>query len=98
MKSFEEETYTRIRAKIRSWDTQQYPDIYALSFLYSTGFCEDIEGNEICIGYGLSVTFNTVSHYLAQIEQASEAQEAKWNYAFWLHKDAAEMPQVHECG
>jgi hypothetical protein len=98
MKSFEEETYARIVAKIRSWDTQQYPDIYALSFLYSTGFCENIEGNEVCIGNGLSVTFNTVSYYLSQIEQASDAEEAKWNYAFWLQNDLATMPQVHEFG
>lgn len=96
--SFEEQLYTRIVAKIRAWDAQEYPDIYALSFLYSTGFCEDREGNEVCIGDGLAVTFNTTSHYLAQIEQASDAQEAKWNYAFWLQKDAAEMPQLHELG
>jgi hypothetical protein len=98
MKSFEEETYTRIVAKIRSWDAQQYPEIYALSFLYGTSFCEDREGNEVCIGNYLSVTFNTTSHYLSQIEQASDAEEAKWNHAFWLQKDPAEMPQVHEFG
>ena len=95
MKTFDEETYTRIVAKIRSWDTQQYPDIYALSFLYSTGFCQDIEGNDICVEDGLSVTFNTTSHYLSQIGQASDALEAKWNYAFWLQKDQADMPQFH---
>lgn len=98
MKSFDEEAYTRIVAKIRSWDTQQYPDIYALSFLYSTSFCEDMEGNDICVEDGLSVTFNTLSHYLSQIDQASDAQEAKWNYAFWRQKDLAEMPQFHEYG
>ena len=98
MKSFEEETYTRIVTNIRSWDAQQYPDIYALSFLYETGFCQDVEGNDICVEDGLSVTFNTISHYLSQIEQASDAQEAKWNYAFWRQRDPVEMPQFHEYG
>ncbi|WP_395141135.1 hypothetical protein [Armatimonas sp.] len=91
--TFEDRIYERVVNQIHSWDTKQYPDIYALSFLYSTGFAEDIEGNDICIEAGLSVSFNTLSHYQSQIEKASSAQEAKWNFAFWLQKPVIEMPQ-----
>jgi len=64
----------KIKKAIISWDKS---DIYAVSL-----YVCDIQDNPceptVTLGY------NTETHFRSQIDDASDEQEAKWNYAFWL--------------
>lgn len=65
---------SEIKKCISSWDKS---DIYAISL-----FFYDLDDNPcqptVTLGY------NTNSQWSAEIKYASDEQEAKWNYAFWL--------------
>lgn len=62
-----------IKNSIREWDKN---DIYAVSlFVYDDN--DDPREPTVTLGY------NTVENYKEEIENASDEQEAKWNYAFW---------------
>lgn len=67
----------QIKGKIETWDKS---DIYAISlFVYDMNDnpCEPV----VTLGY------NTLGHFQQEIPNASGAQEAKWNYAFWLQNE-----------
>ncbi len=65
---------SEIKRCIISWDKS---DIYAISlFVYD-------EGDNPCHPM-FTLGYNTNHHFENEISNASNEQEAKWNYAFWL--------------
>ena len=77
--SFIANTYNRIRESIINIDVNRFPDIYAISF-YKDNLDDDPRCPTLTIG------FNTVSQQNAAAV-ASDAAEARWNYAFWLQNE-----------
>jgi hypothetical protein len=96
MHPFEQLIYSRFADSIRSWDTQRHPDIYAVSVLIKHGWTSDEAGNDVALEGFLSLSFNTLSHFRSQIDNASDAAEAKWNFAFWLQEFTATVPRLHD--
>jgi hypothetical protein len=96
MHPFERLVYDRFADSIGAWDTLRHPDIYAVSFLYETGWTSDAEGDEVMLQGLVSLSYNTLSRYEEQIAQARDAAEAKWNFAFWLQEVAAQVPRFLE--
>jgi hypothetical protein len=80
MNDFEEFFYSEITAALANIDTSVIPDIYALSF-----FIFDVDDDPrhpiLQLGY------NTLTHLKERTPSASDADEAKWNYAFWLQNE-----------
>lgn len=67
----------QIKEKIASWDKS---DIYAVSLWVNDmndNPCEPV----VVLGY------NTSEQFQNEIPNAYDAQEAKWNYAFWLQNE-----------
>ena len=67
----------QIKERIATWDKS---DIYAVSlYVYDMNDnpCEPV----VTLGY------NTVEQFQKEIPNASDEQEAKWNYAFWLQNE-----------
>ena len=67
----------QIKEKMATWDKS---DIYAVSlYVYDMNDnpCEPV----VTLGY------NTVEQFQKEIPTASDEQEAKWNYAFWLQNE-----------
>lgn len=81
---FVSKSYDQVKEAIRGIPDQERGDIYALSFWYQ---CEDddVRYPMIVVGY------NTHSNWEANIRSASSKEEAKWNFAFWLQNELAEM-------
>lgn len=86
MSKYEDYAYKRAREGILAIEDKTAADIYALSFYYS--FDDDDPRKAI-----LSVGYNTNARWRActpapgqQLRWpiASDSDEAKWNYAFWL--------------
>lgn len=92
MHAFQKLIYDRFSESITAWDTVSCPDIYAISLLYGTGWSSDAAGQEVAVQAQVSLSFNTLTHYEAQIVMASSAEEAKWNFAFWLQNITATVP------
>lgn len=67
---------TDIRKAIDKIDEKRAADIYALSFLIDC-LDDDLRRISVILGY------NTIKHYKESIPDASDKDEAKWNYAFW---------------
>ncbi len=63
-----------LKNKISEWDCS---DIYAIS-LYVQSECDNPFDTTVTLG------FNTETNYTDSIPSAWDAQEARWNYAFWL--------------
>ena len=63
-----------IKESIKKWDKS---DIYAIS-LFVYNFNDNPCEPTVTLGY------NTNKKYISEIKNASNEQEAKWNYAFWL--------------
>lgn len=64
--------YEDLKPVIEGWEDD---DIYAISF-FVYDLDDDPDMPTVTIGY------NTLSHWEASIEKASDEAEAKWNYAF----------------
>lgn len=80
MNDFEQFSYREISAALASIDTSTITDIYALSF-----FIHDKEDDP---RYPvLQLGYNTLAHLAACTSSASSAEEAKWNFAFWLQNE-----------
>ena len=80
MNDFEKFSYRRISAALVNIDNSAIPDIYALSFfIYDKG--DDPRYPVLQLGY------NTLSHLKECTPSASSAEEAKWNFAFWLQNE-----------
>ena len=67
----------QIKERMATWDKS---DIYAVSlYVYDMNDnpCEPV----VTLGY------NTIEQFQREIPNASDEQEAKWNYAFWLQNE-----------
>lgn len=94
MHPFEQLIYDRFAQSIAAWDTKRHPDINAISILCdSTGFGEDEAGREYILQGQVRLSYNTLFHYQAQIEEAESAMEALWNFAYWPEETTAAVPQ-----
>ncbi len=71
----------QLRQAIAAIPAELRGDIYALSLWF---YCEDDDQRFPCILF----SYNTETHYRQQIAQASSANEARWNFAFWLQDEA----------
>jgi len=83
MHDFEKFACTEISNALARIDAAAVPDIYALSF-----FVDDADGDPRYPW--LQLGYNTRAQATASIPPAaSDAAEAKWNFAFWLQNELA---------
>ena len=80
MHAFEQFVYDALKEKILSWDRTVTTHIYAISFYI---YDEDDEPRRPSLTLG----YNTIQHWKESIPQASDSDEAKWNYAYWLQNN-----------
>jgi hypothetical protein len=78
MVDFEDHIYDRFTRDIVSWDPAAVGGVYALSF-YIYDDEDDPRRPQVHLSY------NTEARWRSQIARASTSDEAKWNFAFWLH-------------
>lgn len=69
--------YEKIKDSILTWSAQSLDDIYVIS-LYVESIDDDPRRPSVTLGY------NTVKQWDEMKPEASDSNEAKWNYAFWL--------------
>jgi hypothetical protein len=79
MNDFEQSVYDDVRAALATIDPSIIPTIYALSFFISD------DGDPRC--RMLELSYNTREQVERSMPCASDADEATWNYAFWLHTE-----------
>lgn len=48
--------------------------------------------------YAIELSYNTSEHYHRSIQEASDAEEARWNYAFWLQSEVAALDEMDTVG
>jgi hypothetical protein len=77
MNDFEQFSYKKISAALANIDSSAIPDIYALSFF----IYDDDDDPRYPV---LQLGYNTRTHLAECTPSASNAEEAKWNFAFWL--------------
>ena len=82
MKNIKEHIIKGWNASVDSIDANTLDDIYSFSF-YVCNDEDDPRSPTLTIG------FNTNSHLKSEINNASNENEAKWNYAFWLQNEIA---------
>ncbi|WP_028544389.1 hypothetical protein [Paenibacillus taiwanensis] len=80
MCSLKEYVFTSVRESILSWDGDLLSDIYVLSFYVETED-DDLRKPRLVFGY------NTETNYKENLTNASNRDEARWNYAFWLQNE-----------
>ena len=87
--AFTSDTYNRVKEAIINVDQNKLSDIYVISF-YKSNFNDDPRHPMLTVGY------NTISQWKTSSPSdgeelksfiASDADEAKWNYAFWLQNE-----------
>jgi hypothetical protein len=87
--SFITDTYNKVKEAINHFDENQLPDIYTISF-FKSRVDDDPRKPMLQVGY------NTISQWKACTPSpgqeigwpiASDADEAKWNFAFWLQNE-----------
>ncbi len=69
--------YEQIKNSILAWSDQILDDIYVIS-LYVESIDDDPRRPSVTLGY------NTRQQWDKMTPKASDSNEAKWNYAFWL--------------
>lgn len=72
--------YKSIESKILSWDKNVVDQVYVIS-LYISNSYDDPRRPMITLGY------NTINQFKSSVREASDIEEAKWNYAFWLQNE-----------
>ena len=82
MNDFEQFSYNMINAALAQIDPATIADIYALSF-YMYDEDDDPRHPVLQLGYNLR------THLAQSTPEASDANEAKWNFAFWLQNELA---------
>jgi hypothetical protein len=91
LSGFEEYIYNRFEASIRSWEGQASGGIYAMSFfIYDEE--DDPRRPTVTLGYNTTERWDICTPKAADGSDigwpvASDEQEAKWNYAFWLQNE-----------
>lgn len=94
MHPFEQLTYDRFAESIASWDTEQHPDIWAISFLCADfGSGIDAAGQEYVSQGQIWLSYNTRSHLNALLAKGLDEDEAKWNFAYWPQDVTAYVPR-----
>lgn len=81
---FHWESFKVLKEGIEGISLEEANDIYIISFFYYWDE-NDLRFPSITLGY------NTETHFVSQIHQASDAQEARWNSAFWLLNNIAKV-------
>jgi len=82
MISLEDYIYKQAKTVIQKINPEKLSDIYVYSFFVSD-IGDDPRYPSLTIGY------NTGTNLQATIKDAASAQEAKWDYAFWLQNKLA---------
>lgn len=86
MNDFERFCYQEICSALASVEPQGSPDIYALSF-----FINDVDDDP---RYPvLQLGYNTLTRVAECTPSASDAEEARWNFAFWFQNELALVGQ-----
>jgi len=89
MSKFEDYAYTKAREGILAIKDKIAADIYAVSFYYS--FDEDDPRQAVLsVGYNTNARWRACTPATGQPPKwpiASDSDEAKWNYAFWLQDE-----------
>lgn len=85
--SYEELVYQRFTTALAQLPAEIRADVYALSFLYGIFWKGDI----VCTDY-LELSYSTEGQYREQIANASDAEESRWNFAFWRQDILAQIP------
>ncbi|MBY0413989.1 MAG: hypothetical protein K2Q18_07480 [Bdellovibrionales bacterium] len=80
MNHFENLIYEEIKSSLLSKIQKPVEQIYALSF-----FIYDMDDNPLIPT--LKVGYNTEDQVKANLKHSSSADEARWNYAFWLQNE-----------
>lgn len=79
-----EEKYQELKLAILALDGVRAKEIYAFSFWFYN-VDDDPRYPTISVGY------NIEKQYKNRIEEASSEEEAKWNYAYWMQNEIAEI-------
>jgi hypothetical protein len=82
--TFMANAYERMTAAIDRIPAGDRSDVYAISFFHYADD-DDLRWPKLTIGY------NTNAQYRSSIGSASSDAEAKWNFAFWLQNNLAEL-------
>lgn len=88
MKRFEDHAFKQVRDAILAIDDPVKSDIYALSFYFSND--DDPRRPMLAVGYNTNARRQLCTPAEDQPPfwlVASDADEAKWNYAFWLQME-----------
>jgi hypothetical protein len=80
MNNLKKYVFESIKAEILSWNNDVIKDIYVIS-LYISNSEDDPRRPVITLGY------NTMEQYDSALSEASDNEEAKWNYAYWLQNE-----------
>ena len=86
---FSEDTYEKIKETILQFDQTVVPDIYAISFYVSNGD-DDPRQPMLAVGYNTIERWRACTPTPGQEPKwpiASDKDEAKWNFAFWLQNE-----------
>jgi cation transport regulator ChaB len=89
MKTFEQYVYEAVRQSLSSIDKNIIPDIYAISF-YVYDDDDDPRTPTLQVGYNTKSRMQACTPVKDQEPNwpiASDAAEAKWNFAFWLQNE-----------
>jgi hypothetical protein len=95
---YEQHMFDRFTQALEGIDAATRAKIYALSLLYTTYWKEDAEGREVTCHGSLELSYNTETQYESQIENASDTEEARWNFAFWVQRRLIEVPSYRGYG
>ncbi len=79
-----EQNYQELKMAILALDGAKAKEIYAFSFWFYN-VDDDPRYPTISVGY------NIEKQYKNRSEEASSEQEAKWNYAYWMQNEIAEI-------
>lgn len=88
MNEFEDYAYNKVRDGILDVDDKTSADIYALSFYFDNE--EDPRRPTLMVGYNTNARWHACTPAPGQQPKwpvASDSDEAKWNYAFWLQEE-----------
>ena len=88
-KHFIEDTYERIRSTILNFDDRILDDIYAISF-FKSNQNDDPRQPLLTVGYNTVSRWKECTPKTGQEDEwpmASDPDEAKWNFAFWLQNE-----------
>jgi hypothetical protein len=90
---YEEHAFRRFAEGLRRLDCDTRADAYAVALLVGYEWGPDESGEMRC-GCHLTLFCNTEEQFRSQIANASDAAEARWNFAFWRHEALVHVPDL----